>query len=217
MAKSFVSKLIGPAIEESGLLIKDQIAYWRFKNQIKIVNKAKDYCEKNKIAPKEVSLKLLCPLLDYAGLEEDEQLQDKWAVLLSNLIDSEQNIQNHVFPYILSQISIDEFKVIEKTYTDKINRISMLQEEIILFDKEKPDREAILMNDLQNLKEELSKPISAFDDFEARRKIRSLETSLRDLQNRKSVLVAQMEQNESIDESGVKEFEIANLPTGLSL
>lgn len=32
------------------------------------------------------------------------------------MIDSEQNIQNHVLPHILSQISLEEFKFLEKEF-----------------------------------------------------------------------------------------------------
>jgi hypothetical protein len=46
LAKGFVDKLVSPPIEELGLLIKDQVSYWRFSNQIKILNKAKILCEK---------------------------------------------------------------------------------------------------------------------------------------------------------------------------
>ena len=36
----------------------------------------------------------------------------EWAILLGNMVDSEQNIENHVFPYILSQISSNEFEAV---------------------------------------------------------------------------------------------------------
>ena len=95
---------------------------WRFKNQVKMLNRAKDYCEKHNIEPKKISLKVLSPLLEYSSLEEEEVMQDKWSILLSNLIDSEQIIENHVFPYILSQLSTDEFLPLEKVYDSCISR-----------------------------------------------------------------------------------------------
>ncbi len=113
MARGFVSKLISPALEETGLLIKDSIAYYRLKNQISVLNKAQEVCERNNINPKSVSLKLLCPLLESASLEDSYELQNTWAVLLSNLVDSDQNIENHVFPYVLSQISSNEFSLLK--------------------------------------------------------------------------------------------------------
>jgi hypothetical protein len=46
IAKGFLDKLIVPAIEETGLLLKDQVTMWKFKNQVKMLNKAKACCEK---------------------------------------------------------------------------------------------------------------------------------------------------------------------------
>ena len=121
IAKDFIDKMISPSVEEVGLLFKDKVNIWRFKNHVKSINKTKDYCVKHNISPKVISLKLLYPLLEFASLEEDEELQDKWAILLGNMVDSEQNIQNHVFPYLLSQISKNEFEIVERIY--KENRL----------------------------------------------------------------------------------------------
>lgn len=53
-AKSFLDKLIMPAIEETGLLLKDQVTMWKFKNQVRMLNKAKAHCEKHNISPKTI-------------------------------------------------------------------------------------------------------------------------------------------------------------------
>jgi len=134
-ATGFLGKLIMPAVEESGLLIKDQVTRWRFNNQIKILNKTKAYCEKHNISVKQVSFKLLCPLLEYAGMEENEKLQEHWAILLGNLVDSQQNIENHVFPYILSQISVNEFEVTENVYNNRQIRLKELNSQLEEFRK----------------------------------------------------------------------------------
>lgn len=120
VAKDFLDKLIMPAVEETGLLLKDQVASWRLGNQVKILNRAKDICDKNNISPKAISLKLLCPYLEYASLEEDEYMQDKWAMLLANLVDSKQNTKNNIFPYILSQISKSELLILKEVYAPKM-------------------------------------------------------------------------------------------------
>ena len=109
LAKDFIDKLIGPSINEVGLLFSDNIKYFRFKNQVKILLKAKKYVESKNINPKEIPLKILVPLLENASLEENEELQDKWATMITNLADSDNNLQNQIFPYILSQISIEEY------------------------------------------------------------------------------------------------------------
>ncbi len=121
-AKGFLSKLIGPAVEETGLLLKDHVAMWRFGNQVKMLNKARAKCEKHGISPKQISPKLLVPLLEGASLEEDEEMQDKWANMLTNMVDPDQNLQNHVFPYILGQLSKLEFEFLEQSFLDFKNK-----------------------------------------------------------------------------------------------
>ena len=111
-----------PTVEETGLLLKDRVMFWRLRNQLRMLQKAEDHCVKNKIDPKRISLKVMFPLLDYSSLEEDDVLLDKWAILLANMVDSEQNIENHVFPYILSQISIKEFQILEGAYARRRER-----------------------------------------------------------------------------------------------
>lgn len=135
LAKEFLGKLIGPTVEEMGLLISDNIKYFRFKNQIKILNKAQKYIESKNISTKQIPVKILVPLLENASLEKDEELQDKWANMISNMADSESNLQNHVFPYILGQISIEEFKGLEeldekeKSHWEKWKKINRLEKE----------------------------------------------------------------------------------------
>lgn len=118
LAKDFLGRLITPAIEEAGLLIMDKVRMYRFRNQVAMLEKARLHCEKYKINPKTIPLKLIVPLLESAGLEEDVYLQDKWALLLTNMVDSKQNIDNHVLPAILSQLSRQEFDFLERNLNE---------------------------------------------------------------------------------------------------
>jgi|SRR5690554_105733 len=116
LAKDFLDKLIAPAIQETGLLISDQISKFRFNNQLKMLTKSREKCIKAGIDPKTISFKILCPLLEGASFEEDEEMTEVWSSLLSNLVDSEQNIENHIFPYLLGQISKQEWIVLNESY-----------------------------------------------------------------------------------------------------
>jgi hypothetical protein len=218
IAKDFVDKLITPSIEETGLLVKDQITMWRFRNQVKMLNKAKEYCEKYKIQPKKISLKVLAPLLDYSGLEEADEMMDKWAILLSNLIDSEQNIENHVFPYLLSQLSKDEFFPLEKVYESRMLRrqeMTLKHEEF----KEKTylDRENLstkiktLNQAINEKKKELkghvwSEEISALESEKYQNKI-----LLNKIEHEESNILLLMVASEKISEDLFKDFELSNL------
>jgi hypothetical protein len=110
LAKDFLGKLISPTIEEVGLLISDNIKFYRFKNQVNILLKARQYVSDKNISLKEIPIKILVPLLENASLEDNDDLQDKWAKMLTNMINSESNFQNQIFPYLLSQISLEEFE-----------------------------------------------------------------------------------------------------------
>ena len=54
-ASKFLELILSPPLEELGLLGKDQIKFWRFKNQVRILNLAQDYLKKKKRKSKESS------------------------------------------------------------------------------------------------------------------------------------------------------------------
>ena len=216
-AKSFLDKLINPSIEEIGLLLKDKVALWRFKNQVKMVNKASEYCIKNNIKPREIPLKILCPLLEYSSLEEDETLQDKWSILLSNLADSEINIQNHVFPYLLSQISIDEFELIESTFISHLERKNKILNELDSFRIERPMRETELNKNKESLKQAKNTKIDSGVNLYGpelrpiRDGIMKIESELKSLERIESNLVIRSSQPAYVPIDELEEFETANL------
>jgi len=217
LAKDFLDKLIMPAVEETGLLIKEKVTYWKFKNQVKVLNKAKDYCEKHGIKPKTISFKLLVPLLETSALEEDEILQDKWAILLSNIVDSEQNVENHVFPYILGQISINEFFNLEKVVAERKKNVIKRTELLHLFQKDRPQREINLKEKIEEKKKEIEIENSSskygFSDklWKLQREKSSLENELRYLPYTEKSLIREINEPENVPTDNLKEFEISNL------
>jgi hypothetical protein len=217
LAKDFLDKLIIPSVEEAGLLLKEKVTFWKFKNQVKMLNKAKAFCEKHKISPKTISLKLLCPLLDYSALEEEEDLQDKWAILLTNMVDSNQNIQNHVFPYILSQISSNEFALLNNVYKDKLKRQIKVKQEIQTFTELKP--ESIRKLELQiaelngQIKEKKESGKERFDSstWKLEREKMTLEREVKSFTSKENLLNFRFRQPEEIPVVELKEFELSNL------
>ena len=213
-AKNFLDKLIMPIVEESGLLIKDKATFWRLKNQVRILNKAKKICEKNGISPKTISLKLLCPLLENASLEEDEVLQNKWAVLLSNLVDSEQNIENQVFPYILSQISINEFSFLEEIDFKNKKRTKRLTKEFNTSCEEKIRALKILESEIKNLKKNrkssLNRDTSWYDMEIAKLQVKICAIQQAELIERINVM-EEIDMPQPIPENKIRDFELSNL------
>lgn len=204
LAKDFLGKLITPTVEETGLLIKENITFWKFKHQVSMLNKAREHCLKHNISPKAISLKLLCPLLDSAALEEDEYLQDKWAILLSNMVDSEQNIENHVFPFLLSQISKTEFKVIEKIYQIRQQRIIKLNDDLNNYVKENSSKEELLVAKIKELGD-------TANNWELTSKKWDLEKELRQVQKTKNKILNELKEPDHIPNTNLQDFELSNL------
>lgn len=123
LAKDFLGKLVGPTVEEMGLLIGDNIKIWRLRNQIRNFDKVKKKAKQRGIELKQINLKVLMPYLNGVSLEEDELLQDKWANLLTNYLDSEKNLTITVYPSILSQLSSNEVKLLD--YLSKKHKINV--------------------------------------------------------------------------------------------
>lgn len=113
LAKEFLGKLVGPSVEEMGLLFGDNVKLWRLKNQTRNFEKVKKIANKRGIELKKINLKVLIPYLEGVSLEESEFLQDKWANLMTNYLDSEKNLTITVYPSILSQLSTNEVKILD--------------------------------------------------------------------------------------------------------
>ena len=108
-AELFLRKLLGPAITESGQLIGDEIRFRRFKNQVIIFTKAKEFLESKSIEPKTINLKLLAPLIEYSSLEEDEKIQTLWANIIANISSAEtEHLFNLKCIEILKEITPNE-------------------------------------------------------------------------------------------------------------
>jgi hypothetical protein len=110
----FVEKIIaGPIMEGTGIFI-DRVKYWRFKNQINILSKAREYLKARGIkTPKKIPVKDLTTLLEYASFEEEEIMEDSWARLLANTMDPSNQFNTcHIFSQILNQLSINEIYIL---------------------------------------------------------------------------------------------------------
>jgi len=115
--KDFLNKIVGPPLEEVGGLLADPIRLYRFKNQVRIVQKAEAFLKSVGVNPKKVPLKTLAPLLENGSLEEDDSMIDKWAALLASAADERGRITvQPSFPEILKELSPVEAHILDKVY-----------------------------------------------------------------------------------------------------
>jgi len=209
LAKDFLDKLIAPAIQETGLLISDQISKFRFNNQLKMLTKSREKCIKAGIDPKTISFKILCPLLEGASFEEDEEMIEVWSSLLSNLVDSEQNIENHIFPYLLGQISKQEWIALNESYFE-FKAIQKELEKLSDLEAEYNEYEAQSHRELKQLEEERKQEKIKEEEFNEKSK--SITTKRIELkEKRNSLAKLRYKEPELVYKLITEEYQYSNL------
>ena len=130
IAEKMLDKLVGPAISETGELIADKIKFYRFKNQIKILNNVKKLLEENGLSPKQIPIKLVVPLLENASLEEDSSLQEMWSRLIMNSSTYNYKVSLHkACIAILSDLSPTEAKILEMIKDDVVEKLKQKEKD----------------------------------------------------------------------------------------
>jgi hypothetical protein len=116
-AFDFLGKITNKPLTELGELLEDKVKYFRFKNQINTLIKARKFLKEKNIEPKKIPFKTLFSLLEYSSWEEDQSMQTKWASLLANYatIESSNNV-NACYVEILNQITPIEVKILDILY-----------------------------------------------------------------------------------------------------
>jgi hypothetical protein len=104
-ARDFAEKVSGSPAEQLGELFADKIRFRRWKNQIRLLNKATEYAREAGIDPETINLTILTPLIEKAGNEEDESMADRWAALLANASSQRTAAVSPSFPAVLSRMS----------------------------------------------------------------------------------------------------------------
>jgi len=111
-AKDYLDKLIAPGLEQGGGIIGDTVAYWRFKNKVNLVLKAKAFLETKGIEPKRLLPEVVAPLLEAGSLEAENDMKDRWAALLASAAAEPSSVPP-AFPRILSELSSTEAQILE--------------------------------------------------------------------------------------------------------
>jgi hypothetical protein len=99
-----IEKLAGPAAEEIGLTMKDHVRVFRMKRQLRLFQRVEEMLSAAGLEAGRVPLKTLGPIIEGASLEDDDDLQDRWAALLANAAVAKESIHPS-FTEILKQLS----------------------------------------------------------------------------------------------------------------
>jgi hypothetical protein len=110
----FMGTIVGsPSIEVSEL-VSERIRAWRFKRQIKAIQRAQEQLEEAGMDPKTVPLRTLAPLIEGASLEDDDEMVERWASLLANAAGDGDVPPS--FPNVLRELEPSDARVLDLAY-----------------------------------------------------------------------------------------------------
>ncbi|MGD1045804.1 MAG: hypothetical protein ABR936_10840 [Bacteroidota bacterium] len=113
--EGFLKSVCAPALDEVGLMLRDQIRYWRLNNILRILEKAKGKLnfegEQLKIhAHPRVAL----AIIENGSLNDNDEVQELWAGLFaSSCTPSGQDDENLIFVNLLKQLTIPEARILK--------------------------------------------------------------------------------------------------------
>ena len=118
---SLVRDIAGPASREFGLLVSDQIKYWRLKNLVRISEKYEELKRERGLSGgsiRHLRMSVGLPILEKASFEDDDELQQLWANLILSATSSKESYEdvdaNHkTFANALHSMSKVDCKVLE--------------------------------------------------------------------------------------------------------
>ncbi len=118
-AGGFVAKYIAGPLEEGVGIFHDRLKYMRWERQVRLMQRADDFMRQSGLtAPtRPVPLKLAIPIIQGATLEDDDELQDRWARLLVNAANADsKKVIHRSFIGILEQLSSLEARILDTMY-----------------------------------------------------------------------------------------------------
>ena len=85
-AGGFIARFVSGSLDQGIGIFEDRLRYMRWERQIRLMQRAQDFLKLvgMSVPTRPVPLKLLIPIMQGASLEENDDLQDRWAALLVN-------------------------------------------------------------------------------------------------------------------------------------
>jgi hypothetical protein len=118
--------VIGEPVESAVGMLSDRLRFMRWERQLRMVDRCEEIIRRRKIEgeTRPVPPKLALPIFENASLEEDDQLQDLWANLLSSALDPNFNgTLRNAFIDIIKQLEIVDAHILSYLYQSYTNSV----------------------------------------------------------------------------------------------
>lgn len=113
--ETFLRNVCLPALEEVGMMMREQVRYWRLKNVLRMLEKSQ-----NKLEYEEGQLKIQAhpkvalSIIEHSSLNDNDDILELWAGLFaSSCTKNEQDDENLIFVDLLKQLTVVEAKMLK--------------------------------------------------------------------------------------------------------
>ena len=114
-AKDYADSVLKGPLSQMGGILSDTVGHWRLRNQVRLLLKAKQFMEERGMEPGKLLPDIFVPIVEDAGIVEDEKLSDMFASLLASHFDSQSRNPVHPsFAKVLAQLSPLDARLVER-------------------------------------------------------------------------------------------------------
>lgn len=141
----FIAKFMSGPLEQAVGMVEDKLKYHRWERQLRLMQRSEEFLQASgrSCPTRTVPLSFLVPLVQAASLEEDDQLQDRWAALLVNAANASHPVEvRRSYVALLEQLTSLDVQILEAIYSIPIDNIDEAQ----LGTSELPHRAIVLRN-----------------------------------------------------------------------
>jgi hypothetical protein len=137
----FFDRVFGGLVEDGVGIVADKVKFYRFQRAVEFAEKTEQILKEKGLGDKtaktkEVPPKTAIPLIEFATLEDNDDLQTMWARLLANAMDGNFTIEiTNVHISIMKDLQAVDVKILNRLYSEA-GRSSKAYDEL-LFDKKK--------------------------------------------------------------------------------
>lgn len=110
-----LDQLLGPAATAVGLSFGDQAEVWRVKRKLRFLKEIKRLLDEADSDIKPIATKLFFPVYEAASIEDDDDMQTRWAALIANEATKIGSVHPS-FIEILRQMSPDDARLLDRLY-----------------------------------------------------------------------------------------------------
>jgi hypothetical protein len=118
----FMGTILGSASIQFDGVLGDRVAWWRFRQAVRLARKAKDLCDAEGLEPGAVPLRVAVPLLEKGSLADEEDLSDRYAALLANAATAAHPVSAS-FAQVLSELEPGAARLLDEVF-DRDMRIA---------------------------------------------------------------------------------------------